>query len=204
MTKIVSAVLREDEPSWWVSSPQCPGLIAGDETEAELLRSLPGTIAYYFEDDHPDGDFDIQIHVEREVAGVIVRIARDDQQGARQQVADRIGAALANPRLAERLRAAPSNWDGEVIYICALPTDTRAWLDNQLEEGDGAVNVVVPLSDTLLWVQTFGAQPTDLPAEPEHPAKTGSPMRPAAFGDVTATFADVTQAPDQQRILVSA
>jgi hypothetical protein len=197
MTKIISVVVREDEPSWWAWSPQCPGLTAGHETEAELLRSLPDTIAYYFEDDQPDGDFDIQVHVEREVGGVFIRVARDERYPARQEVADRIAAALADPVLAERLRKAPSDEFGEVTYVCALPTDTRAWLDNQLEERHGVVNVAVPLSGTTLWARAFGDQPADVPANPELPANAGDPVRSATFGEVTRT-------PDHQRILVPA
>jgi hypothetical protein len=117
---------------------------------------------------------------------------RDEQQAAREQVAERIVAALDDPDLGARLRAAPSNMFGEVIYICALPTDTRAWLDNQVEEVRGAVNVAVPLSAAVLWVRAFGGQPASLP-----PPDTGDPAHPA-------TFADVTQTPDRQRILVPA
>ncbi len=190
-------IVREDEPSWWAWSPQCPGLTAGEETEVELLRSLPGTIAWCFEDDHPGEDFDMRVHVEREVGGVFLRVARDEQHAARQEVADRIIVALADPDLAERLRAAPPNWAGEVVYICALPTDTRDWLDNQIEEGDGTVNVVVPLSSNVLWVRAYGDQPASVPANAELPTNMGDPMR-------QATFADVAQAPDQQRILVPA
>jgi predicted RNase H-like HicB family nuclease len=204
MTKLVSVIAREEQGVWGALTPQFPDLSTGGDTEAELLRSLPGTIAWCMEDDYPGEDFEIVVHVEREVGGVFIRVARDEQHAARQKVADRIVAALADPDLAERLRQAPAGQFDEVIYICALPTDTRAWLDNQLEERRGAVNVVVPLSDTVLWVQTFGDQPAGIPARPELPAKTGSPMRPATFGDVTATFADATQAPDQQRILVPA
>jgi hypothetical protein len=197
MTRTVSVIVREDDPSWWAWSPQCPGLTAGHETEAELLQSLPGTIAWYFEDDHSDYDFDIQIHVEREVGGVFIRVAHDEQYAARQEVADRIAAALANPVLAERLRGAPANWAGEVVFICALPTDTRAWLDHQTEEGDGAVIVFVPLSGTTLWARAFGDQPADVPVSPGLPVNAGDPVRPATFGEVTRT-------PDRQRILVPA
>jgi hypothetical protein len=152
------------------------------------------------EEDHPGEDFEIVVHAEREVGGVVIRVARDEQHAARQEVADRIAAALADPRLAERLRSAPQNWAGEVVYVCALPTDARAWLDRQIEEGDGAVNVVVPISRTVLWIRAYGDQPTDLPAN----AGTGDPAYPPAFGAVTGTFADATQAPDRQRILVPA
>jgi predicted RNase H-like HicB family nuclease len=204
MTKPVSVIAREEKEGWWVWSPQCPGLVTGGETEAGLLRSLPGTIAYYFEDDHPGEDFEIVVHAEREVGGVFIRVARDEQHTARQKVADRIVAALADPALAQLLRNAPAGQFDEVVYICALPTDTRAWLDDQLEERRGAVNVVVPLSPAVLWIRAYGGQPFDAPAHPEFPANTASPLRPAAFGNATATFADATRTPDRQRILVPA
>jgi hypothetical protein len=204
MTKLVSVIAREEQGVWGAWTPQFPGLVTGGDTEAKFLRSLPGTIAWCMDDDHPGEDFEIVVHAEREVSGVIIRVARDDQHAARQEVADRIAAALADPHLAERLRSAPPNWAGEVVYVCALPADTRAWLDRQIEEGDGAVNVVVPLSPAVLWIRAFGDQPADVPAETKHLAKTSSPIRPEAFRDLTATFADATQAPDQQRILVPA
>jgi hypothetical protein len=66
------------------------------------------------------------------------------------------------------------------------------------------VNVAVPLSPVVLWIRAYGGQPFDVPAHPEFPTNAASPGRPAAFGDVTATFADATRAPDRQRILVPA
>jgi hypothetical protein len=191
MTKLVSVILREEAEGWWAHTPQIPDLVTGDDTEAELLASLPGTIAWCFEDDGIDDDFDIQLHVEREVGGVFVRVARDEHQAARQEVADRITAALADPDLAERLRNAPRNRVGDVVYICVLPTDTHAWLDDQLEERRGAVNVVVPLSATVLWARAYRGQRAGIPPDAGHQAQP-------------ATFAEATHTPDRQRILVPA
>jgi predicted RNase H-like HicB family nuclease len=191
MAKRVSIIVREDDPSWWAWSPQCPGLMAGDETEADLLRSLPETIDFYFEDDDVD-DFDIQFHVERPMGdGVFVRVARDERQAARQEVADRIAAALAVPASAERLRKAPSDQFGEVTYVCALPTDTRAWLECQLDDKHGPVNVVVPVSDTTLWTWAVRARPIDAAANADE-------------APPSATFGEAAQTKDRRRIFVPA
>src|SRR5262245_41524226 len=119
MTRLVSVIAcGDDEGGWGAWTPQIPDLVTGDDTEAELLVSLPGTIAWCFEDDGIDEDFEIRLHVEREAGdGVLVRVARDEQQAAREEVADRIVAALADPELAVRLRNVPTNMYGEVIYI---------------------------------------------------------------------------------------
>lgn len=191
MTKLISIIARVEKEGWWVWSPQCPGLVAGEATEAELLRSLPETIALYFEDDDID-DFDIQVHVERDAGdGVFVRVARDGRQAARQEVADRIVAALADPDVAARLRKAPSDQFGEVVYVCGLPTDTRAWLENQLDEKHGPVNVAIPVSGTTLWARAFGDEPVD--ADPDASDAMSAP-----------TFGEAARASDQQRVLVLA
>jgi hypothetical protein len=192
MAKLVSVIIRGEKEGWWAWTPQCPELITGRNTEAKLLRSLPKTLAWCFEEDGDIDDIDIRIHVERKVGdGVVVRVARDERQDARQAVADRFVAALADPDLAGRLRAAPQNPVGEVVYICALPTDTRVWLEDQMEDRRGAVNVVVPVSGTMLWTWPVGDQPGD--AAPN----TGDAAPPATFGDVA-------RASDRQRILVPA
>jgi hypothetical protein len=192
MTRLVSVIAHGEKEGWGAHTPQIPDLVIAEATEAELLASLPGTIAWCFEGDRIDDDFAIEIHVEREVArSVFVRVARDDKRAAREAVADRIVAALADPELGARLRAAPANMFGEVVYICALPTDTRPWLDNQVEEVRGSVNVVVPVSGTVLWVRAYGGQPAALPSEAGHQG-------------LAATFAEATHTPDRQRILVPA
>src|SRR4030095_14465551 len=108
MTKLVSVIAREEQGVWGALTPQFPNLVTGGDTEAELLQSLPGTIAWCMEDDYPGEDFEIVVHAEREVGGVFIRVARDERHAARQKVADRIAAALSDPYLAERLRNAPA------------------------------------------------------------------------------------------------
>jgi hypothetical protein len=206
MTRLVNVIAYEEQGNWGAWTPQIPDLTTGGDSEAKLLRSLPVTIAWCFEGDGIDDDFKIVVHVEREVGGVFIRVARDEHHAARQKVADRIVAAISDPYLAERLRNAPAGQFDEVTFVCALPTDTRAWLDDQLEERRGAVNVVVPLSPAVLWIRAYGDQPTDRPSNPEAPANAGTsdPAISPTFGSMTATFADATRAPDRQRILVPA
>ncbi len=193
MTRTVHVIVREDGPSWSAWSPQCPGLAISKPTRTGMLRSLPGTIAWYFEDDplaHDDA-LDIRVHIERTVGGVVIRVAHDDHRAARQEVANRVIAALGNPDFAERLRAAPRNWADEVACICALPTDTRAWLASQLyDEGDGAV-VAVPVSGTFLWARPFEGGHTGAPPDADDSARR-------------MTFEEVTQTPDREQLLVCA
>ncbi|WP_462188797.1 hypothetical protein [Frankia sp. CcWB2] len=187
MGRPVSLIVRHDGPSWSAWSPQCPGLAMAQPSAAELRAALPDVLAWYFGE---DTDTDAQIHVERRLCGgVVVRIAQDAQLWERQLVADRLGEALAAGDQAARLRAAPGNAAGEVIYVCALQSDRVSWLTGQLEDENDAVVAILPVAETMLWTMRFGAAHSGAGESVQPPA-----YRPeTTFSEVMRTFAGPLQ-----------
>ncbi|CUU54407.1 hypothetical protein Ga0074812_102417 [Parafrankia irregularis] len=153
MTRAITVIVRRDGESWSAWSPQCPGLAVAEPTAAELRAALPEAFTWYFDG---DPDFEILVHLEQELRGVVVRIAQDAFGWERQLVAERLGAALGVQEQAERLRAAPPNSAGEVVYVCALPSDSISWLTAQLDDVADPVVVALPAEESTLWTLQFG------------------------------------------------
>ncbi|ETA02993.1 hypothetical protein CcI156_03220 [Frankia sp. CcI156] len=181
MSKVVSVLVRRDGPCWSAWSPQCPGLVAAETTAEEMRAALPDLIAWYFDG---DPDVNLRIHLELEVRGVIVRIAQDADAWERQLVAERLGAALGMDSQAEQLRAVRANAAGEVVYVCALPSDQISWLTGQMDDEDDAVVVALPATESELWTLQFDALRRRGEKAP------GAGYRPeATFDEIMATFA---------------
>ncbi|MCK9896884.1 hypothetical protein [Frankia sp. AgB32] len=153
MTRAITVIVRRDGESWSAWSPQCPGLAVAEPTAAELRGALPEALTWYFDG---DSDFEILVHLEQELRGVVVRIAQDAFGWERQLVAERLGAALGVEDQAERLRAAPPNSAGEIVYVCALPTDPISWLTTQVGDVADPVVVALPAAEAMLWTLQFG------------------------------------------------
>ncbi|ONH59423.1 hypothetical protein CcI49_15655 [Frankia sp. CcI49] len=153
MTRAITVIVRRDGESWSAWSPHCPGLAVAEPTAAELRGALPEALTWYFDG---DSDFEILVHLEQELRGVVVRIAQDAFVWERQLVAERLGAALGVQEQAERLRAAPSNSAGEVVYVCTLPSDSISWLTAQLDDVADPVVVALPAAESTLWTLQFG------------------------------------------------
>ncbi|KLL12991.1 MULTISPECIES: hypothetical protein [Protofrankia] len=180
MTRTIAAIVRRDGESWSAWSPQCPGLAVAEPTEAELRKALPEALTWYFDG---DSDFDTLIHLEQELRGVVVRTAQDRFGWERQMVAERVGAALGVESQAEQLRTAEPNSAGEIVYVCALPTDPVSWLTAQLDEAADPVAVALPAAESMLWTLRFGAgnrrgeEPVGVVYRPE-----------TTFGELVTTF----------------
>lgn len=180
MTRAITVIVRRDGESWSAWSPQCPGLAVAEPTAAELRGALPEALAWYF---YGDFDFEILVHLEQELRGVVVRIAQDDFLWERQLVAERLGAALGVEDQAEQLRAAPANSAGEVVYVCALPSDSISWLTAQTEEISDPVVVALPVAESMLWtLQLGGGRRTGAGT-----AGAGYPPD-TTFGEIMTTF----------------
>ncbi|THJ49411.1 hypothetical protein [Candidatus Frankia alpina] len=181
MTRAVSVIVRRDGVSWSAWSPQCPGLAMAEPTAAELRSALPDALAWYFDGDR---DLDMQIHLEQELRGVVIRIAQDAQVWERQLVAERLGAALGVDSQAAELRSATRNSAGEIVYVCALLSDPISWLAAQVDDEADEVVVTLPSVESMLWTLQFGA----VGSESERPA--GPRYRPeTTFGEIMPTFA---------------
>lgn len=136
----------------YVTSPQAPGLAFGRTTLRQIREELDDALAFHF--DRP-GPFDVVEHHERQhdIAGdgLVTRMALDERREERQVVYERIGAATRAPGQVKRLLNAPATKVGEVVYVCAVPSDSLAWLGDQLDPRDGdALMATVVVSDERL------------------------------------------------------
>lgn len=143
--------LTDDSDRVYATSPQAPGLVFGRESLAELRADLQDVLAFHFE---RSGPFEVTEHHERhyELAGgeLVTRLAIDEHRDERQQVYDRLGRALRVPGQADALVSAVTNKAGEVVYVCALPTDTFGWLAAQLDGTGDALVAALNTADQYL------------------------------------------------------
>ncbi|MEV0400002.1 hypothetical protein [Actinoallomurus sp. NPDC050550] len=159
MTEIVHLFVRPDETGggFYVTSPQAPGLVYGEPSLEAVRQGIQDVLAFHF--DRP-GPFRIVEHHERryDLAGgeLVTRMAYDEHIADRQIVYERIGAALGVPGQAQNLVSAPTNKVGEVVYVCAVATDTLGWLGDQLDpRSSDAFMVAASVSDALLFAVAF-------------------------------------------------
>ncbi|MCK9896889.1 hypothetical protein [Frankia sp. AgB32] len=153
MGRPVSVIVRQDGPSWSAWSPQCPGLAMVQPATAELRTVLPEVLTWYF---GQDTEIDPQVHHERDLHGVVVRIAQDDHLYERELVAERLGEALEEAGQRRRLRTGPVGGGDEATLVCALQSDRVSWLAAQMEHDD-AVVALLPVAESMLWAVRFGA-----------------------------------------------
>lgn len=137
----------------YVTSPQVPGLLFGRPTLRQVREELDDVLAFHF--GSPDA-FGVIEHHERhyDIAGgeLVTRLALDEHRDDRQIVYERIGAALRIPDQARSLLEVPTNKVGEVVYVCAVPSDSLKWLGDQLDPRYGdALMVTVAVSNELLF-----------------------------------------------------
>ncbi|MEU9837546.1 hypothetical protein AB0D67_38955 [Streptosporangium sp. NPDC048047] len=135
----------------YASSPQAPGLVYGRPTMEELHADLQDVLGFHF--DRP-GPFDVVEHHERhhEVAGgeLVFRLAADGHARERKNVQTALSRALRDPLQAEGLVSAPANAVGEVVYICAVASDTIGWILAQLGPEGDTVNVAVRVVNVVV------------------------------------------------------
>ena len=151
MARPVDVIVRRDLGTWVAWSPQCRGLTIVQPTPAHMREALPAALLEFL----GPGGFDVRTHVEEEVRGAVVRVAQDDQLWERQHTAARIAAALGDPDLSSQMLAQPANSLGEVVFVCALPADTGAWVVRQLDGEGDTVNVVLPVADSMIAVEPY-------------------------------------------------
>ncbi|MCM3922189.1 hypothetical protein ND748_11040 [Frankia sp. AiPs1] len=186
MGRPVTLIVRQDGFSWSAWSPQYPGLAMVQPAAADLRAVLPEVLAWYFGE---DAAIEPQVHCERQLHGVIVRLAQDAQLYERERVAERLGAALGVASQRAQLRSGPVSGAGEVTFVCALQSDRISWLTAQMEDDNDAVVALLPVAETMLWAIRFG------------PVGDGSAaaVQPSAYppdttlGEVIRTFAGPRQ-----------
>jgi hypothetical protein len=152
----IDVIVYVEDGMWTATSPQVPGLVGGRESGDELARDLPDMLR--FAEVNPD-DLTMRIHQETLISApegdFVTRVARDEHFSMRREVAARIESALTIDIQREDMFDAPRTPTGEVLYICAVPTDTVRWLVEQLHpDGDGAVAAVC-VADDMIWAAHF-------------------------------------------------
>lgn len=157
MAKPIHLVVREAEDGQvYATSPQAPGLAFGCKSIVELGRDLTDALSFHL--DRP-GPFEVVEHRERhyDISGkeLVIRLTLDGHQAERGIVRDRIGQALSIPDQAGTLLAGVPNAVGEVVYVCAVPSDTIGWLEAQLDPRGDAFTAALAIADGLVLTLPF-------------------------------------------------
>lgn len=152
MSEQIHMIMRlSGDGSVYATSPQAPGLIYGRQSLAEWRSDLEGVLSFHFE---RPGPFDVIEHHERHYdtdgRELVIRLAIDEHRGQRQAVYERLGQVLRTPGQAEALVSAVTNTVGETVYVCAVPSDTLAWLAAQLDGPGDAVIAALTIADQFL------------------------------------------------------
>lgn len=150
--RTIHLVTRLTGQGGYATSPQAPGLTYGRPTLWDLRAGLDEVLAFHF---NRPGPFPVVEHQERahEVAGreLVTRLALDGRRAARREVYDRLIRALAAPEQARLVVEAPTNAAGEIVYVCAVPSDTVRWLADQLDVRGDAIVVATAIADALVF-----------------------------------------------------
>jgi hypothetical protein len=167
-SEVLHVIVRaEDDGTFFVRSPQVPGLAYGADSLEQLRAGLDDVLAFAL--DRP-GPFHVTEHHERhfETAGreVVVRLAADDKYEQRREAYARLARAVSMPEQIEALLDAPSDVVGEILYLCAVPSDTVDWIATQLDPGGAATLAVAVADELLLTYRVHVDTSTDRPAAP--------------------------------------
>jgi hypothetical protein len=150
--EVIHLLIRDTGEGFYATSPQAPGLAYGRATRADLRADLDDVLTFHF--DRP-GPFHVIEHHERQYEfdgrELVTRIALDEHRDDRQEVYSRLGRALAVPDQLRSLLEGPVNGLGEIIYVCALTTDTIGWLAAQLDPRGDAVTVALAIADPFVF-----------------------------------------------------
>lgn len=156
MTETIHLIVRVTDEGLYATSPQAPGLAYGCSTFTELRSEINDVLAFHF--DRP-GPFHVIEHHERhydiDERELVTRLAHDDHYAERQEVYERLGAALTVPEQAQALTQAPTNRVGEAVYVCAVSSDTIGWLAGQLDPRGEAVTVAVAVAEPFILTVSF-------------------------------------------------
>lgn len=175
-----------DEESFFnVRSPQVPGLTGGDTSLKDLVASVPGLLGFAGVDVL---DAAVRRHVEWVVeaggAEIAIRKAEDGHARDRDEVAERLIQVLRDPEQRQEILEAPVTRTGEIVFVCAVPTDTIRWVVDQLDPAGDVVGVVLSVAEGLVWFSYIGVG---------EGMRRGAP--PAAFGlELDSTLGELMRA----------
>lgn len=157
MSETIHLLIRlSEDGKAYATSPQAPGLVYGRKSLEELRRDLQEVLSFHF---NQPGPFDVVEHHERhhDIAGheLVTRIVMDQHRAARFEVLERLAQVMSVPEQAKSLLSAVTNTVGEVVYVCAIPSDTIGWLTAQLSPHGDALNAAVTIADHMLLALPF-------------------------------------------------
>lgn len=154
---------------------------------AELRDVLPEVLGWYF---GQDTEIELQVHHERELHGVVLRIAQDAQLYERERLAGQLAEALGEAGQRARMRSEPVSAGGEVTLVGALQSDRISWLAAQMDDNDVLV-ALLPVAESMLWAVRFGTGTGAGQDDAVIPLAAYS--GDATLGEVTRTFAGPRQ-----------
>ena len=160
MADPVDVIVSANGGSWSARAPQIPGLAIAQPTAQTMREAIPDAIRFGLDD--PPLLPEIDVHVEYEIGeDVFVRVAQDRHGWERQHIAERLTASLSVEGAAGPLHTAPANKLGEVVYVCAMPSDRIGWFARQMEPAGDWLTAVVPVAEQLIWTFSLGTGPDD-------------------------------------------
>ncbi|MFI6581674.1 hypothetical protein [Embleya sp. NPDC050493] len=162
MSELFHLIIRDTQTGFYATSPQAPGFMLGRSTLDELRADLLDALAFHFEEARP---LEIVEHHERlhdlEAGELVTRLATDKHHGERLEVYTRIATALQVPEHVPELLGGIRNKVGEVVYVCAVSSDTLDWLFTQLDEQGDAFSVAIAISEPFLMTFPLSVGPED-------------------------------------------
>ncbi|MFJ8745225.1 hypothetical protein ACIRL2_38360 [Embleya sp. NPDC127516] len=164
MSELFHLIIRDTQTGFYATSPQAPGFMLGRPTVDELRADLLDALAFHFEEART---LEIVEHHERlhdlEAGELVTRLAADMHHDERLEVYTRIATALDVPEQVPELLGGIRNGVGEVVYVCAVPSDTLGWLFTQLDEQGDAFSVALAISELFLMTFPLTVGPEDGP-----------------------------------------
>ncbi|MFG2324191.1 hypothetical protein [Streptomyces sp. NPDC048568] len=149
-------MVRQTEDGLYVTSPQLPGFMYGRKRLSEMRAGLQDVISFHLDQ---RGPFQVIEHHERhyDIADgeLVTRLANDNYAAERQIVYERLGRAIRDSRQADSLAQGVANSVGEVVYVCAVPSDTLGWLNEQLFDPSDAFYAAVTVGEEMLMTLPF-------------------------------------------------
>lgn len=153
-------------------SPQIDGFIIGSDSALQLQQDLPEALKFAGVDisrvvihRHNEYPFTTEEGVD-----YAIRVAVDAQREDRLKGADRFARAMTDPEQRARLLKSPRTRTGDILFICAIPSDRIKDLARQLHPAGDAAVILVSVADEFVWASNLtnsgdlldGARPLDL------------------------------------------
>jgi predicted RNase H-like HicB family nuclease len=183
VTTKLHVIVRDEDGAWGGWSPNAPGFFIAASSAEELRDQLSDAVRYWASQTLPAEErttVTVEVHVEeRTQEKFVTRVAQDELLQERVEVRNRVHRALTVPEQADLLATqTPENVSGERLIVAVAPSDTLAWLGEQMPPGEHLIAAAAAADDLFIsfHVTKGGAG--------------GRPVQPGSRGNDT-TVADV-------------